>query len=35
MTSIILGIVSMLVGLRIKPEEEHEGLDLAQHGEQA
>lgn len=33
MTAIILGIVSALVGLRITPEAEVEGLDLEQHGE--
>jgi Amt family ammonium transporter len=35
MTAIILGIVSWLLGLRVTPDEEREGLDLAQHGEQA
>lgn len=33
MTAIILGIVSALVGLRVTPEAEVEGLDLEQHGE--
>lgn len=33
MTAIILGIVSALVGLRVTPEAEIEGLDLEQHGE--
>ncbi|MFC7288484.1 ammonium transporter [Herminiimonas glaciei] len=33
MTAIILGIVSALVGLRVTPEAELEGLDLEQHGE--
>jgi Amt family ammonium transporter len=35
MTAIILVVVELTVGLRLKPEEEREGLDLAQHGEQA
>jgi Amt family ammonium transporter len=33
MTAIILGIVNALVGLRVTPESEREGLDLEQHGE--
>jgi Amt family ammonium transporter len=33
MTALILGIVSALVGLRVTPEAEIEGLDLEQHGE--
>jgi Amt family ammonium transporter len=33
MTGIILGIVNALVGLRVTPEAEREGLDLEQHGE--
>jgi Amt family ammonium transporter len=33
MTAIILGIVNALVGLRVTPEAEREGLDLEQHGE--
>ncbi|HEX2605361.1 MAG TPA: ammonium transporter [Oxalicibacterium sp.] len=33
MTAIILGIVKALVGLRVTPESEREGLDLEQHGE--
>jgi len=35
MTAIILVIVELTIGLRLKPEDEREGLDLAQHGEQA
>jgi len=34
-TAIILVVVELTVGLRLKPEDEREGLDLAQHGEQA
>ncbi len=33
-TLILLKIVDMLVGLRVPPEDEHEGLDLSQHGEE-
>ena len=33
MTALILGIVNALVGLRVTPEAEREGLDLEQHGE--
>ena len=33
MTTIILGIVNALVGLRVTPEAERDGLDLEQHGE--
>ena len=33
MTAIILGIVSALVGLRVTPDAERDGLDLEQHGE--
>lgn len=33
MTAIILGIVNALVGLRVTPEAERDGLDLEQHGE--
>jgi len=33
MTAIILGIVKALVGLRVTPESERDGLDLEQHGE--
>jgi Amt family ammonium transporter len=33
MTGLILGIVNALVGLRVTPEAEREGLDLEQHGE--
>lgn len=32
---IIYKIVDMIVGLRAEPEEEREGLDLAEHGERA
>lgn len=34
-TYIILKIVDVVVGLRISPEEEQEGLDLSQHSEKA
>jgi Amt family ammonium transporter len=33
-TALILGIVNLMVGLRLTPEQEQEGLDLQQHGEQ-
>jgi Amt family ammonium transporter len=33
MTGIILGIVNALVGLRVTPDSERDGLDLEQHGE--
>jgi Amt family ammonium transporter len=32
-TFVLLKLVDALVGLRVKPEEEEEGLDLTQHGE--
>ena len=32
-TLVILGVVGMLFGLRVEPEEEAEGLDIALHGE--
>jgi Amt family ammonium transporter len=32
---ILYKVVDMLVGLRVSTEEEHEGLDLAEHGERA
>ncbi len=32
-TAVILLIVKVLVGLRVSPEKEREGLDLAEHGE--
>jgi Amt family ammonium transporter len=34
-TFLILKLVSVTVGLRVTPEEEHSGLDLTQHGESA
>ena len=33
-TLVLLKIVDMLVGLRVTPSDEHEGLDLSQHGEE-
>jgi len=33
MTFIILKLVNLVIGLRVTPEQETEGLDLAQHGE--
>tara|TARA_R110001599_G_scaffold171353_1_gene362078 strand:- start:63516 stop:64985 length:1470 start_codon:yes stop_codon:yes gene_type:complete len=33
MTTIILSVVNMMVGLRVTPEAERDGLDLEQHGE--
>jgi ammonium transporter, Amt family len=35
MTTVILYVVKALVGLRVTPTEEEEGLDLSQHGEEA
>jgi Amt family ammonium transporter len=32
-TYIILKIVDVVIGLRVTPEEETEGLDITQHGE--
>lgn len=32
-TALILGVVHVVVGLRVTPEQEQEGLDLQQHGE--
>ncbi|HEY5649463.1 MAG TPA: ammonium transporter [Nitrospiria bacterium] len=34
-TYIILKLVDAMIGLRINPDEERQGLDLSQHGEQA
>jgi ammonium transporter, Amt family len=34
-TLILLFVVDKLIGLRVKPEDEHAGLDLSQHGEEA
>jgi Amt family ammonium transporter len=34
-TFIILKIIDVVIGLRLSPEEEREGLDLTQHGEKA
>jgi len=33
-TLVLLKIVDMLIGLRVDPSDEHEGLDLSQHGEE-
>ncbi len=33
-TLVLLLIVDKIVGLRVSPEQEHEGLDLSQHGEE-
>ncbi|MHB1937256.1 MAG: ammonium transporter [Acidobacteriaceae bacterium] len=33
-TLVLLKIVDMLIGLRVPPADEHEGLDLSQHGEE-
>jgi len=33
-TLVILKVVDMAVGLRVSPEQEIQGLDLAQHGEE-
>lgn len=33
-TLILLKVVDVLIGLRVSPAEEHEGLDLTQHGEE-
>nr|WP_238482350.1 ammonium transporter [Noviherbaspirillum aridicola] len=33
MTALILGLVHAVVGLRVTPEQEQDGLDLQQHGE--
>ncbi len=32
---VLYKIVDMIVGLRVAPETEREGLDLAEHGERA
>lgn len=32
-TFVILKVIDMVIGLRVSPEEEREGLDLTQHGE--
>lgn len=34
MTAIILGLLHAIIGLRVTPEQERDGLDLEQHGEQ-
>jgi Amt family ammonium transporter len=34
-TYILLKIINKLVGLRVDPEDEHAGLDVSQHGENA
>jgi len=33
MTTVILGLIKMVIGLRVTPDAEMEGLDLEQHGE--
>ncbi len=33
-TLVLLFVVDKIVGLRLSPEQEHEGLDLSQHGEE-
>ena len=33
-TAVIAYFVQILIGLRVEPEEEMQGLDLAQHGEE-
>jgi len=33
MSLIILKVIDMTIGLRVTPEEEREGLDIALHGE--
>ena len=33
-TALILGAIKLVMGLRVAPEEEREGLDISQHGEQ-
>ena len=33
-TLVLLKVVDMVVGLRVDPADEHEGLDLSQHGEE-
>ena len=33
-TLVLLKIVDMVIGLRVDPADEHEGLDLSQHGEE-
>lgn len=33
MTSVIFFIVDKVIGMRVTPEEEQQGLDIAQHGE--
>jgi Amt family ammonium transporter len=33
MSFLILKLVDLLVGLRVTPDEEREGLDITQHGE--
>ena len=33
-TLILLKLVDMVIGLRVTPEEEREGLDITQHGEE-
>jgi Amt family ammonium transporter len=34
-SAIIFKIVDLIVGLRVAPDQEREGLDLAEHGERA
>jgi ammonium transporter, Amt family len=33
MSMLILKLVDVMVGLRVAPDEEREGLDITQHGE--
>jgi Amt family ammonium transporter len=32
---VALKLIDMTIGLRVKPDAEREGLDIAEHGEQA
>jgi len=33
MSYLILKLVDLMIGLRVTPDEEREGLDITQHGE--
>ena len=33
-TLVLLKLVDLVIGLRVSPEDEHEGLDISQHGEE-
>ena len=35
MSAIIFKVIDLVVGLRVRPEEEREGLDITEHGERA